>query len=226
MSEKISVSKKTIKKQPTGGDKSRTLKVVALRNRFFYMLYRNSILVFLSSLTSLLVAILFLFTYAREPVAPQYIPINVDGTLIKLVPLTEEKPEAEVQKFALDAIKKLFKYDYINYPDQIQEAVSSFFTSDGYNEYLDGYAKADTLSAIKENHWIVSVEVKSVPTILRKELINNVFTWELKVPIQILYIGNKGKTQKGDLYLRIERDSVVNNPNSLGISKAIFKETK
>ena len=201
------------------------LKIVRLRNRFFFMLYRYSTLVFLSSLACLICSILFLFVFIRQPVPPQYIPIDEDGRYIKLEPLSVCKDDSEVKKFTMSAIKRIYKYDYINYADQLQDA-AQYFTKDGWNEYVGEYASSKTLFAIKENKWIVTVQPNSLPSITKKELINNICTWEVKADVQISYIGPSGQILKGDVYMKIVRNSVINNPDGLGISKSVFVETK
>lgn len=217
-------SSKEVKKS-TQSDKPKVAKVVAIRNRFFFMLYRYSSLVFLTSIICMFSSIFFFFYFIRQPVAPQYVAINEDGTYIKATPLSECKPDSEVQRFMTDAINKLYKYDYINYADQIQ-ASTGYFTSKGWNDYLDSFKSSGTLLSVKENKWIVSVEPNSVPVITRKKVENNVCTWELKTPITMMYIGNNTQSPKGDLYVRISRNSVINNPEGLGITRIIFAEKK
>jgi hypothetical protein len=222
----MSVEKGNIenKKKPEGADrsKSKVLKVVALRNRFFFTLYRYSTLVFLTSVASFIFSVIFLIFFAKQPVPPQYIPLNPDGTYIKMDPLTTEKSEADVQKFTMTAIKKLFKYDYVNYSEQLQDA-ASYFTEEGWNSYLDEYVKSNTLQAVKENKWIVTVTPESVPIIIKKGLADGIFVWEIQTKIQLMYVGAQGQTQHGDLYIRVARNSVINNPEGLGITKAIFQ---
>lgn len=202
--------------------RSKVPRVVTLRNRFFFTLYRYSSLVFLTSLSSFIFAVIFMIFFARQPVPPQYIPLNPDGSYIKMDPLSTEKSEADVQKFALAATKKLFKYDYVNYSEQLQEA-ASYFTEDGWNSYLDEYVKSNTLQAVKENKWIVTVQPESVPIVLKKGLADGVFVWEIQTKIQLMYVGASGQVQHGDLYMRISRNSVINNPEGLGIAKAIYQ---
>lgn len=206
-------------------EKPKVAKVVALRNRFFFMLYRNSSLVFLTSLISMCCALFFLFFFARQPVPPQYIPVNEDGTYIKLDPLSKCKEDREVQRFVNEAISKLYKYDYINYADQIQSAIP-YFTTNGWNEYMDGFKNSGTLSSVKENKYVVTVQPSDVPQITRRWDDNGVCTWELKTQISIMYVGANSQNPKGDLYLRVVRNSVINSPDGLGITKVVFAESK
>lgn len=229
--QKVAVKKTSDRRSTERSDKERSEKVkekvlrtIMLRNRFFFILYRYSTLVFLTSLASFLFSIVFLIFFAKQPIPPQYIAVNPDGTLIKMDSLDVEKPSSEVQKFALDAIKKMYKFDYVNFSEQVQDA-SSHFTQEGWNEYLDQYVKSGTLTAIKENKWIVTVKPATIPIIVKKGLVDGVFVWEVQTNLEIMYVGQAGQIQHGEMYMRITRDSVINNPEGLGIVKAVFKPT-
>jgi hypothetical protein len=204
---------------------NKVAKAISIRNRFFFILYRHSTLVFLTSLLSMLASIGFFIFFAKQPVPPQYIPINEDGTYIKLEPLSQCKEDKDVQKFVLTAINKMYKYDYINYPSQIQEAMP-YFTGAGWNEYLDEYSKSNTLLAVKENKWVVSVTPSGVPLIVKQYVENDICTWEVKTPLSLIYAGNNAQNPQGDIYMRVVRNSVINNPEGLGIRKVVFVENR
>lgn len=201
------------------------LKTVKLRNRFFFMLYRYTSIGVLLSIANFIFAFILLIVFIRSPVPPQYIPIDEGGKYIKLEPLSVCREEAEVKRFVLGATKRLYKYDYINYADQIQDA-APFFTGSGWNEYLDENARSKTLFAVKENKWIVTVQPSAVPLVTKKEIIDDVCSWDTKTQIEVSYVGPSGQVQRGDLYMRIVRVSVINNPDGLGITRAVFVETK
>lgn len=214
-------NKSSSSSKPAVGN-NKALMVVALRNKFFYMLYRYSSLVFLTSLIGLISSIAFLVFFSKQPVAPQYVPVKEDGTYFDLEPLSQCKPDAEVQKFVMAAMKKLYKYDYINYADQIQEA-SQYFTIDGWNEYLNEYSISGILTSVKENKWISTIEVNKVPLILDRKEVNGLCTWEVQTDATVIYIGEKAQRTSGELYFRVVRNSVINNSDGLGIVNLVFK---
>lgn len=229
--DKNSEIKNKIRSSTSGSEKakdknnsSKSLVVVALRNKFFFMLYRYSMLLFLFSLLTLGVTIFMFVFFLRQPVPPQYVPINEDGTYITLSPVDdcESKTEGEVRSFALDAIKGLYKYDYVNYPDQIQSA-APYFTGQAWNDYLDSFAKSDILTSVKENKWIVTFTPLAAPEITKKVYIEDgACTWEVKAPIDVTYMGQKSIKQSGDVWLRVSRVSVLKNPDGLGIKRFVF----
>jgi len=198
---------------------------VSLRNTFFFMMYRYASLVFITSILTFVSSVWLFIFFLTQPVPPQYIPINEDGTYINLLPVDDcnSKTEAEVKTFALDAINRMYKYDYINYSDQFQDA-AAYFTTSGWNEYLESYKKSGTLLGVKENKWVVTVKPLGLPEYTRKPIVqDDACTWELKVPIMVSYIGNNTQQINGELYLRISRVSVLKNQMGLGIKKVIFK---
>ena len=207
--------------------KNKSVRVASLRNRFFYIFYRYSILVFFVSLCSMVFSIFFFFSFVNKPLPPQYVPINIDGTYIKLDPLSECKSDGDVQSFLVSAIQKLYKYDYVNYADQLQ-AAGYFFTKQGWDDYLTSFSGSGTLVAVKTNRWVVTVAPVELPAITKNWKDNGVCMWETKQKISISYVASSGSPQVvvGDFYAKVQRESAINNPDGLAISQVVFIEDK
>lgn len=202
--------------------------VVALRNKFYLILYRNVLLVFLSSIATLVFTAFLAFFFAGKPVSPRYIPINEDGTYIQLSPVSECKSDVEVQNFVLSATKRLFKYDHLNYSDQIQDA-AYYFTIPGWNAYLTSYGASKTLAAVKENRWVVTVNISAVPKINKNyhdPNNNNMCFWEVSMPVNVMYMGNKSQSVNLNLYYKVGRQSVIDHPEGLGIYNLVQEQVK
>jgi hypothetical protein len=213
------------KKEVKEIQKLKVAKVVSLRNRFFFLLYRYSMLVFFISLATTIFSIFFMLSFVSKPIPPQYIPVNADGTFLKLTPLSECKEDADVQSFAYNVVQKLYKYDFVNYADQLQEA-APYFTREGWDEYLSGFGNSGTLAAVKQNKWVVTVNPNDMPTVTKKWVDNGVCMWEVKEKINVSFVGGTSHEVGGDFYVRIIRDTVINHPEGLAITKVLFIENK
>ena len=202
-------------------------KLVKLRNRFFYMFYRYTSLLFVSSLACFICAIIFLIVFVQKPVPPQYIKVDRDGRYIPLDSVSECKENEEVKRFMLAAIRKMYKFDYINHAEQLNQA-EEFFTDKGWDKYLDDLNQTKTLLSVKENKWIVTVEPLGVPVLEKEFKEGDLKTCvvDMKAPILINYIGEKGQSRKGQIYMRIHRVSVIRSDSGLGISQVVFLEEK
>lgn len=200
----------------------KTSKLVSLRNRFFYMMYRNSILVFFASLIVAIFSVILLVFFAVKPVPPQYIPLSPSGGYVSLDPVEKCKADKDVQYFALNAIKKLYRYDYINYKDQLQE-VADFFTADGWNSYLVEFKNAGMVDGLEKNKWIISVNPFDLPIITNKDIdAQGRCTVDLKTNLSLQYTGVNSLNPKGEFHVRVVRQSVIDNPTGLGISRVVF----
>lgn len=200
-------------------------KLVRLRNRFFYMFYRYTSLLFLTSIACFLSAVLFLIVFIQKPVPPQYIKVDKEGRYIPLDSVAECRDLEETKRFMLSAVRRMYKYDYINYTEQLNSA-QEYFTPRGWDRFLEEFEETKTLLAVKENKWIVSVEPTGLPVLQKEYIDNGVCVVNLKAPILISYIGEKGQSRKGEIYMRIQRQSVITSDHGLGISQVVFIESK
>lgn len=201
-------------------------RVVMLRNRFFYMFYRSSMLLFLISLIMAIFATTGMVYLIKQPVPPQYIPIDEENRLIPLIPLNQaHKEDEEVKRFVLEGIKKYYTYDYVNYSDQIQEA-KSYFTPIGWNDIILEFKNSNILSAVKENNWISTFQAKTTPIMKEKVVKNGYFTWALEFPVTITYIGRNGRTLNGVVNVIVSRTSIIDNSSGMGIRLLVLSEDK
>lgn len=202
-------------------------KVITLRNKFFYLGYRNSLLIFLVSGIMLCLSLFFVYIFSRQPVAPLYIPLKPDGTYIDLIRVDKEhKNDQEIADFIAKGVRKLYTRDYVNYTDQLMDA-SYYFTVSGWNSYLESLQKQKTMDAIKQNQWVVSFMPTAAPTLLEKKVNSSgYYTWAYEYSGIINYMGNGSRQQSVKLQILVQRTSVVDSPQGMGISLLVPLEQK
>ncbi len=215
-------TKSSVKKTRTG---SKSSSVVVLSQKFFQTLFQQASLIFMMSIATTICSIIFYLFLSNKPVEPQYIPIDDSGRLFQPSPLSECKMESEVKKFFIEAIKKLYRYDYINYNDQVMQG-SFYFTDQGWNNYIEDLRKQKTIENVRESQAIASTDITSTPLILRTYQKNNVCTVEMQIPVNITYWGANLQNTSGDLFAKIVRESVEKNPEGLAIDTLIYIEKK
>lgn len=200
---------------------------ISLRNKFYFLGYKNSLLIFFVSLLLFVLSVIFAFVFSTQPVAPLYIPLKNDGTYIDLIRVSEaHKNDQEVADFVTKGVRKLYIRDYINYTDQLMDA-SYFFTINGWNSYLDSLEKQKTMEAIKQNQWVVTFNPTASPTLLEKKVNNEgYFTWAFEYPGTINYLGVTSRQQNVKLQILVQRTSVVDSPMGMGIALIVPFEEK
>lgn len=168
------------------------LKMVKIRNGFFWAEYRNLIAVNILAASLLVIglgAAGYLFSYNPPN---KYYPTTPDYRLIMSPPVNEEYlPEADVIQVATNAIRGIWSYDYINWESQITEA-TKWFTVKGWNEFVKEFQASGVIKSVLANGQIASIRIKEAPYIKEKKLYNGSFTWIVVFPsTAISYTGRE-----------------------------------
>lgn len=206
---------------------------VILRNQGIYTIYRKIISL---SIFSALMAVFALMTasyFHGKDVPPRYIPLSEDGKMIPLIPLSEPNQSVgAINEFALQAVRKINRYDYYNWKEQITEA-QAYFTPDGWNEYLQQFQAANTINAVLASRMVVSSEPTGDVRVVaqgRAPDADKTYVWKVEVPIKIMYMAstNAGdaNSQTGVITLTIIRIPTTINPKGIGIRIYNFDTSK
>lgn len=205
---------------------SKSLKIVNLRNRFLNIVYRNLIILLITSVLSLASSIAFLIFYYKQPIPPQFILVNEDGRYVEPPTLKECKTDSEVSQFVINALSELHKFDFINRKDQMSKA-SNYFSTKSWNEFNQVFVETGTLRLVEEKRLISTVDVE-IPEITEKYEEKGICKWKVRVPMNIYYLNSSERSAinslSGNARIILARQSVLNNPKGLVIETYIFQE--
>lgn len=220
---------------PSGGSASSNspMELVALRNRFFYVYYRKISLIFIAALGLCFFSIVCAAFFASRKTPPLYIPVSEDGRIIRTYALNEpsnpnvEIMESTVQQLALDGIRKLYTYDYLNYSNQITDA-RGYLTVRAWNKFTAKFTASQTLNTVQQQQMIVNFTPLQPPNIDGQKVIEGRLAWALSFPAQIKFVahnGNKiGFVQTGVMKVIVMRVSTVDSPKGILIDQVVFEE--
>lgn len=224
-------SEKRISSSNPEGKESNPMESVIIRNESLYSIYRKLIALSFVTFVAVIIAIVSTVQIYKMKVPPRYIPLDVENRLLPTVPL--DKPNitnGEVGQLALEAVKAINTYDYINWKEEL-EKTEIYFTPKGWNAYWDQFKLIGTLNTITSQKMIVSIEVTSNMTVPHQKVVNGIYTWLVEIPVKITYYAHKkdaagNNVQTGKIILQIERVPTTINPSGAAISSYIFDETK
>ena len=199
------------------------------RNVLLYSYYRKTnTLTFLLFIITILSAVCFFYFFFKD-VPPRYIPLNDQNQVIEEQPLTSKSgfEDADVFSFALDAIRTMNVYDYINYKEQLQNGME-YFTDAGWNNYVQGFAGSATLNTVRKQHLVVTVQPTNAPEISREGVVSNAYKWQVKQPIEIRYYsqGSVQFSQSGVVTLLITRRPMISSEYGMGIEVYVLDVKK
>ena len=188
---KSSRSSKTRKVRPGRAE------MVMVRNMYSLMMTRRLTVIALLTLICAFLAVLSAFQVVKVKTPPQYIQLTEDGRVFPLTPLSlSNVNDGDMLRFAVDSVKWINTYDYMNWKDQLQEQAHRF-TEGGWTAYMDQLVKQETLVAVQNRRMVVTAEMKGPPQIEKQGLEENInrYTWIIKVPVDVSYIPGSDRSQ-------------------------------
>lgn len=198
------------------------LAAISLRNNFYQAGQRRVLVIFLISLLTNGLLVFILTHLIMFPPAPQYFPVGVNGHILPLVLLDQpNQSDDDILQWASQAAMASFSYSYVDYRDELQ-ASSGFFSGNGWSQFITALAASNNLEAVKAKGMVVSAQLTNPPTILKKEIINGLYTWRIEVPVLVTYQNDTQYTQQYNMVnLLVTRDSILNSPRGIGIDQLV-----
>lgn len=124
--------------------------------------------------------------FLKEP-KPVYFPIKKSDQLINSVPLEKATlTEAELLNWVTEAMIVSFSFNYHNYT-RMTEKVENYFDAVGMESYFDFLTRDQDMQKIVANKLIVSGRPTSAPRVLKDQIINGVYAWEIELPFNLKF---------------------------------------
>lgn len=200
------------------------LLAVGLRNDFYKDKSKTLIKIFMLSILLNVILGFLLIYLILNPSPPKYFATTINGRITPLFALDEpNQSDAAVLQWSAEAATAAFSYNFVNFRDAFQKA-SGYFTSDGWDQFVNALNSSNNLKAVKAKKLIVSSVPERAPIILRKGLINNKYAWRVQVPLLITY-QSASEFNKSNVVVEmtIYRVSTLNSPRGIGISQFIVQ---
>lgn len=194
------------------------------RNAFYQRMQHHLAVLFLISIATNILLLTTSIYQHRNPPAPRYFPISINGRILPLYPLNQpNQTDDAVMSWATEAAIAAFSYSYVNYREELQ-ASSGFFTGEGWKAFLQALADSNNLEAVKEKRFVVSARVVGIPKVLDKGFLGERYTWRLQIPLQVTYQNADEYTQQYSLVtLLVTRESTLNAPRGIGIAQFVVR---
>ncbi len=198
------------------------LETVRLRNNFYRDNYRrllSAVLVCLVIITCLSGGLIYLATHRPQP---QYFATSDGWRLVRLEPLsTPIMNDSQVLQWATSAVNSIFDFNFVNYRKQLQES-SQYFTTKGYQQFLDALKASNNLDTIKERKLVVSAVATQAPVVVNQGVINGRYAWEIQMPIMVSYEGaGQRVSQPLVLTLMVVRAPTLAKPSGVAIAQFV-----
>lgn len=200
------------------------LAAVSLRNEFYRDNYRRfTVVLIISILINVILAIVILYLITHPP-KPKYFATTINGEITEITPIDQpNQSDSAILQWTNQAAIAAFTYNFVNYRQELQ-AASSFFTPQGWRQFLNALNDSNNLQAVREKRLVVSAVATRAPIILEKGRLNGTYSWRVQMPILVTYqSASEFSQQNNTVTMLVQRVSTLNSPRGIGISQFIVQ---
>lgn len=220
-------TKKTVRAK-SGSKASSSLVQVSVRKEFYKDQASKMTKMALASFLCFGASFGGLFYAIQKEPSTVYIAVNEDKTITKLIPLSQpNQKDSVVASWLSNALVDTFDFSYVNIKRHLNTSTMTYFTDNGRQELLNALEKTGNFKAIQDRKMIVSLSVDSVPLILKKGKpdFSKRYLWKIEAPATITYrTETQEYTNKVLFTVTVARDSLLSNPNGLGIHRIVIEK--
>ena len=198
--------------------------------------YASARIHYMSRIATALMAMLLVSlagTYALIDRPPQfrYVLTSVEGTVLPQVPLTRANHDDQyVVDWTIDAITRLYSFDFMNYRQQFQEAQRNM-TTVGWESFEQAMKVSGNFNAVIGNSYVTTAVPTGPGRVTKKGDVNGRYAWKVEFPMLISYRSSardrEGKlrvtNQPLSMSVTVIRQPIFLNQSGLGI-RAIVAE--
>lgn len=181
-----------------------------------------------ASFVCMLAAIGSAFYSASQKENNVYFAAKPNGDVIQLVALDQPNlSDAAVTNWLSRALIDTFDFRYNNVSDRLNSSTARWFTKEGGDQLVLALESGGNIASVKEKQLFVQLTLDTMPIIVDRatETANgqDTYAWKYEVPGMITYI-TRSKTYVDKVLFKVtvQRQSMISNPDGLGIANIIM----
>lgn len=130
---------------------------------------------------------------ANKPPEFRYILVETNGRPLEMVPLSRPNmSDEDLMTWGVDAVTRLYTFDFENYQRQFQEAQSNV-TVTGWRWFEEAMVNSGNFNAVIQNKYVTTAYPTGPARILDKDMLTDPatgesrFVWTIEFPMSITY---------------------------------------
>lgn len=202
------------------------LQKVQLRNDFYRDSDKKLFLAAVVSVIGLIAQSLVAFSVFTAKNERVYFATDKNGSIVQLYALGQpNQKDTVVSQWVANALVDTFSFNFTDYKTRLNESTMTWFTKEGAEGLLGALNSTEVIKALLERKMILSLSLESTPVLLEgKQNENGVWIWTFQVNGIMTYrTAAQESSSKVTFMVQVDRRSVMENADGLGISKVIMK---
>lgn len=199
---------------------------IQLRNLFYQKKYYFAVGTYILTILAIVILSFVLYYLIKRPSEPLYFVADRAGRLLVETPLSVRNMTTEnVAAWASEAVIAANAYDFVNYPEQLQNA-QKYFTAYGWREYMDGLRASNNLLALTQRKFVITAKIAGGLKLLTEGILAGAYAWKFQVPLLVTYsyppYDDKSSFQNPlQLTVIVQRQKMLTSYQGLGIVQMI-----
>lgn len=134
----------------------------------------------------------------------------------------------QLLSFASEATLSAFTYNYNDYRRHFQNTSSQFFTPQGWRQFVTKLRESGNLETVVNNKLLVKAQPTDAAIILSQGMDDGIYSWQIQLPIMLIYQGNGTQPTKQDLVVNIHvrRTGDIEGLNGIAIDSMVATPRK
>jgi intracellular multiplication protein IcmL len=122
-----------------------------------------------------------------NPPRYRYIPVSPSGIVLPQVPLAEPNHDDRfVVDWTIDAVTRLFSFDFLNYRAQLQENQKNL-TAMGWESFQKLLKESNNFNAVLGNSFVLTAVPTGAGRITKTGIIGGNFAWKVEFPMLLSF---------------------------------------
>lgn len=158
----------------------------------------------------LIVSLAGTFALIDRPPQFRYILTNAEGKVFPQVPLSQPNHDDQfIVDWTIDAVTRLYSFDFVNYRQQFQEAQRNM-TTVGWQSFEEAMKISGNFNAVIGNKYVTTAVPTGPGRVIKKGDFNGRHAWKVEFPMLISYRSSARDSQG--------RLRVTNQPLSMTVT--------
>ena len=136
---------------------------------------------------ALMVSLIGTIALFNRPPQFRYILATDEGAVMDIVPLSDPNHDDEyIVKWTIDAVTRLYSFDFVNYRSQFQDAKANL-TTQGWVNFEKAMKISGNFNAVVGNAFVTTAVPTGPGRIVKKGDIYGRYAWKVEFPMLISY---------------------------------------
>lgn len=155
----------------------------------------------------------------------KYFAVTPELRIMELVPLNEPTvTDAGLRDWVADTVAQTLSLNFLKWREQLG-SVRGNYTNECFTQIVQNMEESGNLKYVTSKRLSCAAIMDSPPIIIRRGILNGVFTWDLQVPVTVSYESSARveNVTHSTAFIRVSRVASTRHPRGIAIEQLVLQ---